>query len=139
MLMAVWDDATQTLTLANAGSVQPLYVTRDTQSLTNALAVSTLQLEGFPLGLFPDVSYEETVLQTKPGDMIVFFSDGIVDALNPQQEMFGDERLTTLLQHHPTAHQSAEAAVEAILDAVTLFQAGTDHFDDETVVVLRAI
>jgi len=138
MLMAVWDDATQTLTLANAGSVQPLYVTRDTQSLTNALAVSTLQLEGFPLGLFPDVSYEETVLQTKPGDMIVFFSDGIVDALNPQQEMFGDDRLSTLLQHHPTAHQSAEAAVEAILDAVTLFQAGTDHFDDETVVVLRA-
>lgn len=138
MLMAVWDDATQTLTLANAGSVQPLYVTQDTQSLTNALAVSTLQLEGFPLGLFPDVSYEETVLQTKPGDMIVFFSDGIVDALNPQQEMFGDDRLRTLLQHHPTAHQSAEAAVEAILDAVTLFQAGTDHFDDETVVVLRA-
>ena len=44
---------------------------------------------------------------------------------------------STLLQHHPTAHQSAEAAVEAILDAVTLFQAGTDHFDDETVVVLR--
>jgi sigma-B regulation protein RsbU (phosphoserine phosphatase) len=84
------------------------------------------------------VSYEETVLQTKPGDMIVFFSDGIVDALNPQQEMFGDDRLSTLLQHHPTAHQSAEAAVEAILDAVTLFQAGTDHFDDETVVVLRA-
>ena len=137
MLMAVWDDATQTLTLANAGSVQPLYVTRDTHSLTNALAVSTLQLEGFPLGLFPDVSYEETVIQTKPGDMVVFFSDGIVDALNPQQEMFGDDRLSTLLQHHPTAHQSAEAAVEAILDAVTLFQAGTDHFDDETVVVLR--
>lgn len=138
MLMAVWDDATQTVTLANAGSVQPLYVTRDTQSLTNALAVSTLLLEGFPLGLFPDVSYEETVIQTKPGDMIVFFSDGIVDALNPQQEMFGDDRLATLLKHHPTAHQSAEAAVEAILDAVTLFQAGTDHFDDETVVVLRA-
>jgi sigma-B regulation protein RsbU (phosphoserine phosphatase) len=139
MLMAVWDDATQTLTLANAGSVQPLYVTRDTHSLTNALAVSTLQLEGFPLGLFPDVSYDETVLQTRPGDMVVFFSDGIVDALNPQQEMFGEDRLSTLLQHHPTAHQSAEAAVEAILDAVTLFQAGTDHFDDETVVVLRAL
>jgi sigma-B regulation protein RsbU (phosphoserine phosphatase) len=138
MLMAVWDDATQTLTVANAGSVQPLYVTRDTQSLTNALAVSTLELEGFPLGLFPDVSYDETVIQCKAGDMVVFFSDGIVDALNPQQEMFGEERLSTLLQHHPTAHLSAEDAVGAILDAVTLFQAGTDHFDDETVVVLRA-
>jgi sigma-B regulation protein RsbU (phosphoserine phosphatase) len=138
MLMAVWDDATQTLTLANAGSVQPLFVTADTKSLTNALAVSTLQLEGFPLGLFPDVTYEETVLPMQPGDMVIFFSDGIVDALNPQGEMFGDDRLVTLLHHHPTAHRSAESAVEAILEAVTLFQAGSDHFDDETVVVLRA-
>lgn len=138
MLMAVWDDADQTLTLANAGSVQPLFVTADTKSLTNALSVSTLQLEGFPLGLFPDVTYEETVLPTQSGDMVIFFSDGIVDALNPLGEMFGDDRLSTLLQHHPTAHQSAESAVEAILEAVTLFQAGTDHFDDETVVVLRA-
>jgi sigma-B regulation protein RsbU (phosphoserine phosphatase) len=139
MLMAVWDDATQTITLANAGSVQPLFVTADTKSLTNALSVSTLQLEGFPLGLFPDVTYEETVLPMRPGDMVIFFSDGIVDALNPQGEMFGDDRLVTLLHHHPTAHRSAESAVEAILEAVTLFQAGSDHFDDETVVVLRAI
>ena len=138
-LMAVWDDATQTITLANAGSVQPLFVTADTKSLTNALSVSTLQLEGFPLGLFPDVTYEETVLPMRPGDMVIFFSDGIVDALNPQGEMFGDDRLVTLLHHHPTAHRSAESAVEAILEAVTLFQAGSDHFDDETVVVLRAI
>ena len=94
--------------------------------------------KGFPLGLFPNATYEETVIQSGPGDLFVFFSDGIVDALNPQEEMFGEERLSTLLQHHPTAHTSAEAAVEAILEAVTLFQAGTEHFDDETVVVLRA-
>ena len=138
MVMAVWDDNDRTLTLANAGSVQPMYVTSNTASLTDALAVQTLQVEGFPLGLFPNATYEETVIQSGPGDLFVFFSDGIVDALNPQEEMFGEERLSTLLQHHPTAHTSAEAAVEAILEAVTLFQAGTEHFDDETVVVLRA-
>ncbi|RXH56882.1 SpoIIE family protein phosphatase [Granulicella sibirica] len=137
MLMAVWDDNDRTLTLANAGSVQPMYVTTNKESLTDALAVRTLQVEGFPLGLFPNATYEETIIQSVPGDLFVFFSDGIVDALNPQEEMFGEERLATLLQHHPTAHTSAEAAVEAILEAVTLFQSGTDHFDDETVVVLR--
>ena len=138
MLMAVWDDNTQTLTLANAGSVQPMHVTSDKASLTNALCVKTLQVEGFPLGLFPNATYDEIVIPAAPGDLFVFFSDGIVDALNPQEEMFGEDRLTTLLQHHPTAHTSAEAAVDAILEAVTLFQSGTDHFDDETVVVLRA-
>jgi sigma-B regulation protein RsbU (phosphoserine phosphatase) len=139
MLIAVWDDSTRTLEIANAGSVQPLFVTADTTSLTNAIDVRTIKVEGFPLGLFPNVTYEETTLSTRPGDMIVFFSDGIVDANDPKGQMFGSERLSTLLQHHPTATTSAETAVEAILDAVSLFQGGTEHFDDETVVVLRVL
>ena len=91
----------------------------------------------FPLGLFPDAEYEEFTLSTQPGDMIVFFSDGIVDAVNAEGEMFGEERLKQLLesQHHPTA----QSTVDAILQAVTDFQAGTAHFDDETIVVLRAL
>ena len=97
------------------------------------------RVEGFPLGLFPDVSYDETVLQTAPGDMVIFFSDGIVDALNPVGELFGEERLCTLFAEDRVPHGSAEATVEAILESVNRFQAGTDHFDDETVVVLRAL
>ncbi|NYF80685.1 SpoIIE family protein phosphatase [Granulicella arctica] len=139
MLIAVWDDSVQTLQIANAGSVQPLYVTADAASLTNAIDVRTIPVEGFPLGLFPNVMYEERTLTTRPGDMVVFFSDGIVDANDSRGEMFGSERLSTLLQHHPTATDSAMAAVEAILDAVSLFQAGTEHFDDETVLVLRVL
>ena len=139
MLIAVWEDAARMLTIANAGSVQPLYVTADTTSLTNAIEVRTVQIEGFPLGLFPNVTYEVVTLRTKPGDQVVFCSDGIVDAIDSKGEMFGPERLATLLQHHPTATDSAESAVAAILDAVELFQAGTEHFDDETVVVLQAL
>ncbi len=139
MLIAVWDDATQTLVMANAGSVQPLYVTANTTSLTDAIEVRTVQVEGFPLGLFPNVTYEELTLKTQAGDLVVFCSDGIVDAIDAKGEMFGPERLGLLLQHHPTATDSAEAAVAAILDAVSLFQAGTEHFDDETVVVLRVL
>jgi sigma-B regulation protein RsbU (phosphoserine phosphatase) len=139
MLIAVWDDNNQTLEIANAGSVQPLFVTTSRTSLTNAIDVKTIQAEGFPLGLFPDAEYEAFTLATQPGDIIVFFSDGIVDAENSQGEMFGTERLTTLLQRHPTATLSAQDTVQAILDAVTQFQSGTEHFDDETVVVLRAL
>jgi sigma-B regulation protein RsbU (phosphoserine phosphatase) len=134
MLMAVWNDGNQTLQIANAGSVQPLFVEANTD-LTKPPAVRTIQAEGFPLGLFANAEYEEFTFSTRPGDMIVFFSDGIVDAVNAEGEMFGDERLTGLLktQHYLTA----QAAVDAILQAVSDFQDGVDHFDDETIVVLR--
>ncbi|MBB5315913.1 SpoIIE family protein phosphatase [Tunturibacter empetritectus] len=135
MLMAVWDDNNQTLQIANAGSVQPLFVAVNSDT-TKPPSVRTIKAEGFPLGLFPNAEYEEFTLSTRPGDLIVFFSDGIVDAVNATGDMFGDERLTQLLesQHQP----AAQFTVDAVLQAVTDFQAGTAHFDDETIVVLRA-
>ena len=133
MLMAVWDDSNQTLQIANAGSVQPLFVS----SSSGNRDVKTIQAEGFPLGLFPNAEYEEFTLSTRPGDLIVFFSDGIVDAVNDAGEMFGDERLNAVLKSQ--THVTAASTVDAILKAVTDFQAGTDHFDDETVVVLRVL
>lgn len=137
MLIALWDDASRTLTVANAGSVQPLYLSRSAATLTSAIAVETMRVEGFPLGLFPQVSYDEQTVAAAPGDIFAFFSDGIVDAENLHGEMYGSDRLCTLLQRHPSAAQSAEAGVAAILEAVTTFQAGTEHFDDETIVILR--
>jgi sigma-B regulation protein RsbU (phosphoserine phosphatase) len=138
MLMALWDDSTQTLHLANAGSVQPLHVFRTGISLTDAIQVRTVEAEGFPLGLFPGATYDEIAIPTQPGDLLVFFSDGILDAQNAHGEMFGPERLIELLRHHPTATATAKSTVEAILEAVRTFRAGTEHFDDETIVVLRA-
>jgi sigma-B regulation protein RsbU (phosphoserine phosphatase) len=133
MLMAVWDDSNQTLQIANAGSVQPLFVS----STPKGPDVKTIQAEGFPLGLFPNAEYEEFTLSTRPGDLVVFFSDGIVDAVNDAGEMFGDERLNAVLKSQ--THSTAATTVDAILKAVTDFQAGMDHFDDETVVVLRVL
>jgi phosphoserine phosphatase RsbU/P len=137
MLTALWDDSNRSLYLANAGSVQPMIVTRNSKDMTDALAVQTLPLEGFPLGLFPHSTYDETCMRLKSGDLVVFFSDGIPDAVNSRGEQFGTERLATLLQHHPTAALSAQDAVNAILEAVTIHQAGTEHFDDETIIALR--
>jgi len=142
MLTALWDDTTRTLRVANAGSVQPMTVMRVTspdRGMTDALEVETLQVEGFPLGLFPHSTYDETCLQLSPGDMVLFFSDGIVDAVNSRGEQFGGERLATLLKQHPTAALSAQGAVDAILEAVTVHQSGTEHFDDETIIALKVL
>jgi sigma-B regulation protein RsbU (phosphoserine phosphatase) len=135
MLIALWDDSNQTVQIANAGSVQPLFVSINSTSSRTTVDVKTIQAEGFPLGLFPDVEYEEFTLSTRPGDLIVFFSDGIPDAENANGDMFGTERLAKVLKslRMPTATSTADA----ILDAVTKFQSGTEHFDDETVVVLH--
>jgi sigma-B regulation protein RsbU (phosphoserine phosphatase) len=140
MLTALWDDSTRTLRVANAGSVQPMTVMRVSshpKAMTEALQVETLQVEGFPLGLFPRSSYEETCLQLSSGDMVLFFSDGIVDAVNSRGEQFGSERLANLMKQHPTAAKSAQGAVDAILEAVTVHQSGTEHFDDETIIALK--
>ena len=136
MLIALWDDADSTLRVANAASVQPLLVTRS-DSPTDALQVKAIDAQGFALGWFPNTTYDEVVVQTQPGDLVIFCSDGITDATNSQGEMFGNERLAELLAHHPSAHESAQQAVDAILEAVHTFRGGTEHFDDETIVVLK--
>lgn len=137
MLVAIWDDSNQTLQIANAGSVQPLFVSLVSSSSRTAVEVKTIKAEGFPLGLFPDVQYEEFTISTRTGDLLVFFSDGIPDAENAKGDMFGTDRLAKVLkaQRQPTA----ASMVDAILKAVSDFQSGTEHFDDETVVVLRAL
>ena len=106
MLMAVWDDENQTLQMANAGSVQPVFVSNTGCDNPAQRIVKTIQAEGFPLGLFPGAEYEEFTFSTQPGDMIVFFSDGIVDAENADHEMFGTDRLNQVLQVQPCPTRS---------------------------------
>jgi sigma-B regulation protein RsbU (phosphoserine phosphatase) len=129
MLFAVWNDEKQTLQIANAGAVQPLFC--------RAGQVETVEAEGFPLGMFKDVSYEEFTLSTRPGDAVVFFSDGIVDAVNENEEMFGNDRLVALVTSQLT--NSAEGMVDAIYQELSAFQGGVERFDDETVVVLKVL
>jgi sigma-B regulation protein RsbU (phosphoserine phosphatase) len=129
MVYAVWNDSNQTLQIANAGATQPIFC--------RSGEIETIRAEGFPLGMFPEAEYEEFSLSTRPGDSIIFFSDGIVDAQNPEGEMFGDELLMQVIRDNQ--HRSAQELAETILSAVTRFQGDTDRFDDETVVVLRVI
>lgn len=153
MLMGVWDDAERCLRVANAGSVQPIYVTNVATDAPQASPgkkgkakgtateprIATIRAEGFPLGLFPQASYEEHSIPARPGDVFVFFSDGIVDAQNDKGEMFGTDRLVQVLRDNPSSCTSAQSTIDAILAAVEAFQSGTAHFDDETLVVLRVL
>ncbi len=129
MVFAVWNDDKQTLQIANAGAVQPL--------ICRGGEVETVQAEGFPLGMFKDVSYEEFTLSMRPGDAVIFFSDGIVDAVNEREEMFGTERLTDLVTRE--INNTANGIVDAIYEELSAFQGGVERFDDETVIVLKVL
>ncbi|HEX5236772.1 MAG TPA: SpoIIE family protein phosphatase [Silvibacterium sp.] len=129
MLYAVWNDENRTLQIANAGAVQPL--------ICRSGEIETVKAEGFPLGLFPNVEYEEFTMATQPGDSIIFFSDGIVDAQNQEDEMFGDDRLKCVVRKNQ--QNSASKIADAILAEVGKFQHGRERFDDETVVVLKVL
>ncbi|MGC2297458.1 MAG: SpoIIE family protein phosphatase [Acidobacteriaceae bacterium] len=129
MLFGVWNDENLTVQIANGGSVQPLFCRGE--------EIETIRAEGFPLGMFPNATWDEFSISTQPGDSVVFFSDGIVDAQNSAGEMFGNDRLiATVKKNH---HKSASKLAESILSDVGRFQGKRDRFDDETVVVLRVI
>lgn len=127
MLFALWNDENRTLTVANSGAVQPIFC-RGGENIT-------VKAEGFPLGMFPSATYEEFNVATQPGDAIVFVSDGILDAENEKGDMYGEERLATLLCG--SRELPAQHIADAILADVTRFQGSKDRFDDETIIVLK--
>jgi sigma-B regulation protein RsbU (phosphoserine phosphatase) len=127
MLFALWNDESRTLQVANSGAVQPVFC-RSNQP-------ETVRAEGFPLGLFPNVSYEEVTVGTEPGDAVIFISDGILDAENAEGEMYGQERLSSLLCSR--RELPAQEIADAILADVSRFQGEQERFDDETIIVLK--
>lgn len=127
MIYAVWDDDRLVMQIANSGQPRPIYCHRG--------KVERVDTAGLPLGLFDDAEYDEVTIHAHPGDVFVFFSDGIVDAQNPSGAQFGRERIQEVVAKHCEA--GAEKLVELLVQAVRKFSGRTPRFDDETVVVLK--
>jgi len=127
LIYAVWDDENRTLRVANSGLPRPIYC--------HDGKIEIIEATGLPLGLFEETDYDELTFNAKPGDVFVFFTDGILDARNKAGELFGRARLEQIVTKCPSA--SAESVVQAIFAAVAEHTAGEDAFDDETVVVVR--
>ena len=113
--------------VANSGFPRPLFCHNGAITIVEAL--------GMPLGLFEDAEYEEFTIAAAPGDVFVFFSDGILDAAGPDGEQFGRARLERRVAQ--TCGASAEEIADSILTAVNQHSAGADPFDDQVVVVLK--
>jgi sigma-B regulation protein RsbU (phosphoserine phosphatase) len=126
LIYAVWDDENSTLLVANSGLPRPVYVHEGKNKVIEAT--------GLPLGLFDDADYDEFRFKMKPGDMFVFFSDGILDARNRQGELFGRGRVEKIISE--CAGLSADCVVESLFKAAAEHSAGVETFDDQTVVAI---
>jgi phosphoserine phosphatase RsbU/P len=127
LIYAVWDDQARTLRVANSGLPRPIYC--------HDGKIEIIEATGLPLGLFDDADYDEFSFNPKPGDMFVFFSDGILDAQNKAHELFGRGRLEKIVAASCTL--AADAVVDAIFKAAAEHAGSEDAFDDQTVVVMR--
>jgi sigma-B regulation protein RsbU (phosphoserine phosphatase) len=87
---------------------------------------------GIPLGVF-DRPYEETTTRVEPGDVLLFYSDGVTEARDPRGRMYGPDRLRELLRAAPG---DAEAVGQVVLADVRAFAAGRPPGDDLTLVCL---
>jgi sigma-B regulation protein RsbU (phosphoserine phosphatase) len=124
---ATWQKGRQKLRLANAGQSQPL--------LYKDGRCGKVELTGFPLGIFEDVSYDEWGVTLEPGNIVVFHSDGIAETSNSEGQFFGTERLRKLIEGHHTL--TATELSDMILREVDWFAQNAPLSDDRTLVILK--
>src|SRR5215211_4399769 len=122
----VLEPSSGSFTYANAGHDLP-YVRR-------AGDAEELMARGMPLGLMPGMRYEEKEVVLEVGEAALFYSDGLVEAHNPEGEMFGFPRLRTLLAEHA----EGEALVDFLVEELYSFTGeGWEQEDDLTLVTLQ--
>jgi phosphoserine phosphatase RsbU/P len=127
---ATLDTQQRRLALANAGQLSPLRRHPDG-------AVSYLESPGarLPLGIAADLPYAALEVDLEPGDTLVFYTDGVVEAHSPAGELFGFGRLEALVAAHGAL--APQALVARVLAEVTAFAGERSQHDDMTLVVLR--
>jgi len=127
LMLAAWNPETRILTIVNAGATHPVFCRNG--------AITELKPDGVPLGLLPDQNYEELEFQAQPGDLVVFYSDGVSDHQDPEGRDYGLKGLSGVLRG------CSECAPQTVVDTIfgDLDSVNTVRFDDQTVMVLRVL
>jgi sigma-B regulation protein RsbU (phosphoserine phosphatase) len=123
LIYALFNPEDQTLEIANAGHLNPLF--------SNSTGINFLETEhGFPLGI-TESEYTEKKIMLTSGSKIIFYTDGITEAMDSSQNEYGAERLSKQFSNVYTSIQS-------IVEDVKFFTKGVQQFDDITLVMIEA-
>lgn len=124
---ATWQKGRQKLRVANAGQSQPL--------LYKEGRCGKVELTGYPLGIFEEVTYDEWGVTLDSGNILVFHSDGIAESTNSDGQFFGTTRIQTLIEQHHEA--TATELADIILRDVDWFTQSAPLSDDRTLVIIK--
>ncbi len=125
----IFDAKEQRIILSNAGH-HPVLLFRETEEECRELNV-----EGVPIGIFDEYQYNRLEEACRPGDIFIIFTDGILDARSREELDFGLARLQNNVKKNKD--KDAQGILNSIFSEVDSFAAGTNQFDDMTVVVLK--
>jgi len=124
---AVYDDTHSTLTYCNAGHNPPLFFSGD--------SFRRLSTGGTVVGIFPDAEFEQEAIPLRSGDILVAYTDGIIESVNEYGEEFGEQRLIDLVRGK--SDLPAERLQKAIVDEVLAWAFEEERDDDMTLIVAR--
>jgi sigma-B regulation protein RsbU (phosphoserine phosphatase) len=127
-LLAEYDPATRRLEYINAGHNNPILRRKDG-------GVERLETGGVPLGIEAGSKFEIGSVDLASGDLLLLFTDGMVDAFNQKGEEFGDPRLVACMSS--LQGQTAQQSMQFLMQQVDAFVGATHQFDDITCLVLR--
>lgn len=125
----IYDPTNRLLTYSSAGHNPPRL-----KRCEDGTIASLNRARALPLGIDEDAAYVDAQHQLQPGDQIIFYTDGIIEASNGRGELFGMERLDLVLHD---CMLSASGLIRAVLDAVEAFADGAAQTDDRTLVVAK--
>jgi sigma-B regulation protein RsbU (phosphoserine phosphatase) len=131
LFYGVLDPRRKTLTYVNAGHNPPLILGRSGGD------VVMLEAKGNALGIMPDMNFEEKEITLRQGDILVLFTDGVTEAVNRRNEMFGQERLAKLVVENKNL--SAKELINKIEQSVLEFGEGQPQFDDLTLLAVKVL
>ena len=126
--LAIIDTEDKRIFYANAGQPYPILKRGDT--------LIEIEASELPLGGMKRTEYGQEQLELVPGDIYIFYTDGVIEALNSEEEMYGTERLKSVLAEAPQ-HLSAEELIEYIFTDIQAFVQTAEQYDDITIVVVR--
>jgi len=126
--ICIYDIPTWTLRYVNAGHNHPFI-------LFEKGGIEPLSKGGFCLGVFTDNRYEEGEIRLNPGDTLILYTDGVTEAMNAKNEMYGEARL--YLTMHKMLDKSVKEIERSILSDMKSFTDGAPQADDVTLVLMK--
>ena len=131
LLYAVLDPKEKTMTFSNAGQVQPILCSPEK---SKAEYIDT-KGDRFPLGIVTECHYQEMRVSLKQGDILVFYTDGMVEAVNDKGELYGFERFLTSIEEGRELR--ADELLEKLINDIMLYVGKVEQHDDLTAVVVK--